>query len=119
MGNVIRLCALAFGVSKLVSIKSNELTSNMALYNPKVHDMSDSFKLRALKLDKLMDLDETDNAWIELLAEMNKCLHVRHREGDHDECTLGVCAVPSFGGMPEYTRFRLGEWGAVLKKGQV
>jgi hypothetical protein len=106
--NVVRLSALAFGVRKVVSLKSNELCANVALYNPKVHDMAPIFRMRSIRLAAFLNLDISHQLCQNLLVEINKCW-----EG-YTRCTAQPCALPTFKGFC-FTRFPLKGWQDVLK----
>jgi hypothetical protein len=106
--NVIRLSALAFGVRKLVSLKPNELGAKVALYNPRLSEMTSEFKRRSVTLAALLTLDNNDQLWQNLLAEINKCW-----EG-YNSCIVRACVPPTFRGIG-FTRFPLCKWHDVLK----
>ena len=106
--NIVRLSALAFGVRKLVSLKANELCSKVVLYNHKLDDMAEIFRIRSVQVTAFLGLDDSHDCFQKVLVEINKCW-----EG-YDRCTDRPCALPTFKGIGSM-RFPLNRWQIILK----
>jgi hypothetical protein len=106
--NIVRLSALAFGVRKLVSLKANELCAKVVLYNPKLDDMAEIFRIRSVQVTAFLGLDDSHDCFQKVLVEINKCW-----EG-YDRCTDRPCALPTFKGIGSM-RFPLNRWQIILK----